>query len=197
MTSRHPVDFAERLSAVTTFDGNVVVIAGAGTGKTALLIAKITLFLLGESYRLDPLKTPSKRVEEVLALTFTDKAAAEMGERLLSFLRELSEAEEADETDGAVHDLIAAPLLDVYGVSWTDIRWRARSMLEYVDRVETLTVKGDGVVRGTQGKQAAAILDIQLAARIKTEFGSRDQCQESIGFHVDVSAHFKRDTDIS
>ena len=71
-------DAEDRLRAVTTFDRNVVVTAGAGTGKTALLTERLlNLFFR----RLEP-ACPS----ECAALTFTRKAAGEMAERLREYL---------------------------------------------------------------------------------------------------------------
>ncbi|HJM43892.1 MAG TPA: UvrD-helicase domain-containing protein, partial [Nitrospinota bacterium] len=71
-------DAEDRLRAVTTFDRNVVVTAGAGTGKTALLTERLlNLFFR----RLEP-----ARPSECAALTFTRKAAGEMAERLREYL---------------------------------------------------------------------------------------------------------------
>jgi DNA helicase II / ATP-dependent DNA helicase PcrA len=57
--------------AVDTIDGPVLVIAGAGTGKTGVIVQRIA--------RLLQKGTPPKRL---LALTFTEKAAAEMLDRV-------------------------------------------------------------------------------------------------------------------
>ncbi|NIP33204.1 UvrD-helicase domain-containing protein, partial [Candidatus Saccharibacteria bacterium] len=62
----------EQLKAVQTTDGPVLIVAGAGTGKTMVITRKIAHILA------DELAKP----EEVLALTFTEKAAAEMEERV-------------------------------------------------------------------------------------------------------------------
>ncbi len=62
----------EQLEAVTHKDGPLLIIAGAGTGKTTVITRRIAYILEQE------LAKP----EEILALTFTDKAAGEMEERV-------------------------------------------------------------------------------------------------------------------
>jgi DNA helicase-2/ATP-dependent DNA helicase PcrA len=63
---------AEQLRAVTHGDGPLLVVAGAGTGKTQVVTRRIA-WLIG---------TRRARPSEILALTFTDKAAAEMQVRV-------------------------------------------------------------------------------------------------------------------
>lgn len=80
MSARPLADAAARGAAVTTFDRNVVVVAGAGTGKTSLLVERL-LVAVG----LDRV-----RLREVAAVTFTEKAAGEMRERLAEGLERLA-----------------------------------------------------------------------------------------------------------
>src|SRR3989442_3458143 len=58
--------------AVTHGDGPLLIVAGAGTGKTTVLTRRIA-WLIAEK---------RARPSEILALTFTEKAAAEMQERV-------------------------------------------------------------------------------------------------------------------
>lgn len=62
----------EQLKAVTHKTGPLLIIAGAGTGKTTVITRRIAYII--EKHLADP--------SEILALTFTEKAAAEMEERV-------------------------------------------------------------------------------------------------------------------
>ena len=89
-------DGSERERAVGTFDRNLVVTAGAGTGKTTLLVDRLVQLLLRNP---EPLK-----ITEIVALTFTNKAANEMKlrlrERLQSYLAVKLDLEPSNDGDG-------------------------------------------------------------------------------------------------
>ena len=62
----------EQLAAVMHKDGPLLIVAGAGTGKTTVITQRIAYLI----------EQGKAKADEVLALTFTEKAAGEMEERV-------------------------------------------------------------------------------------------------------------------
>ncbi len=81
----------EQLVAIERRDGDLLLDAGAGSGKTSVLVERFVRSVLEDG--LD--------VGAILSITFTEKAAAEMRERIRRRLRELDADEAARATDGA------------------------------------------------------------------------------------------------
>ena len=125
-------DRAARESAETTFHRNVVVVAGAGTGKTTLLVNRLVYLLMKE-----PAPVP---ITQVVALTFTNKAATEMKVRLRERLAALAspEADSMRLSDGGAvsrHDL-----RERYGLSGDEIAARAHAALQELEKAQIGTL---------------------------------------------------------
>ena len=67
----------QQFTAVNCDEGNKLVLAGAGSGKTRVLTYRVAKLI----------KDFNVRPSDILALTFTNKASREMKERLESLLR--------------------------------------------------------------------------------------------------------------
>jgi ATP-dependent helicase/nuclease subunit A len=82
---------AEQLRAIQRRQGELLLDAGAGSGKTSVLVERFVRSVLE-----DGVAVPS-----ILAITFTDKAAAELRERIRQRLRDAGADVEARATEGA------------------------------------------------------------------------------------------------
>jgi ATP-dependent helicase/nuclease subunit A len=74
-----PGDYLARERAATDFTANLVVTAGAGTGKTSLLVERV----------LNAVGSGRAPLSAIAAITFTDKAAGELRERVALGLEQL------------------------------------------------------------------------------------------------------------
>ncbi len=81
----------EQARAVERRDGSLLVRAGAGTGKTTVLVERFVRAVLEDG----------AAVESILAITFTEKAAAEMKARVRRRFLELGRRDEARAAEGA------------------------------------------------------------------------------------------------
>lgn len=123
-------DAAQRRLAETTFDRNVVVVAGAGTGKTTLLVNRLIHLVMREP---NPVE-----ITRLVALTFTNKAATEMKLRLRDRLSVLAGPAPVEPRDpGAV---TAADLRERYGLSTAVIGARAEAALRGLEKAQIGTL---------------------------------------------------------
>ncbi len=108
---------AQQFAAITAPLGPAVVIAGAGSGKTAVMAARVVWLVA--TGRVEP--------HQVLGLTFTTKATAELAHRIRSSLRAagliavpgdraVDEAEEMEEPTVSTYHSYAANLLSEHGL---------------------------------------------------------------------------------
>ncbi len=125
----------DRIRAVTDFTRDIAVDASAGTGKTATLIARVTNLFLAKRELLP---------DQVLMLTFTEKAAAEMKARvvegwelLLSACRASGTVDDAAAAMAAWNTLVRVP--EGAYPSLDDLRVRAEQMADGVGRLSVTT----------------------------------------------------------
>ncbi len=81
----------EQVVAIERREGDLLLDAGAGSGKTSVLVERFVRSVLDDEIE----------VGAILTITFTEKAAAEMRERIRRRLRELDADEAARATEGA------------------------------------------------------------------------------------------------
>ena len=133
MSSRAPIsDQDARRAAETTFDRNVVVVAGAGTGKTTLLVNRLVHLLMREPQPV--------AITQTVALTYTNKAATEMKVRLRERLTALKRASTGclQASDGGAVGM--DELRTHYGLTADDIATRAEAALRDLEKAQIGTV---------------------------------------------------------
>ena len=117
----------DRTLVQTLLGVNMVVEAGAGTGKTTLLIDRLCLCVLAQG-------TP---VEKLVALTFTEKAAAEIKTRFIFKLQQLVQAIRTHGQDRTLSLLRAH-----FQVKDEVLVERAQEALSRLDRASVGTIHG-------------------------------------------------------
>ncbi|MBU6391932.1 MAG: UvrD-helicase domain-containing protein [Planctomycetes bacterium] len=127
-----PIDNDVRELAVSEQDRNIVVTAGAGTGKTTLLVNRMLHLLLGHK-RFQAEESPILRV---VAMTFTEKAASDLKVRLMDELEKIvavinGNAASEEKIKG---EEFLAHIRDTYQTTYREIERRARKSLEDMDK---------------------------------------------------------------
>jgi ATP-dependent helicase/nuclease subunit A len=90
-SGREPQWTEEQRAAIERRQGDLLLDAGAGSGKTSVLVERFVRAVLQDGVD----------VSAILTITFTDKAAAELRERIRRRLRELDADQAARSTEGA------------------------------------------------------------------------------------------------
>jgi ATP-dependent helicase/nuclease subunit A len=137
----------EQRRAIERREGDLLLDAAAGSGKTSVLVERFVRSVLEDGVA----------VEQILTITFTEKAAAELRDRIRERLRELGAPEAARATEGAfistIHGFCARVL-------------RAHALAAGLDpRFEVLD-------RSRTAPLAAAAFDAALAS-LPERFGAR------------------------
>ncbi|MDQ2891100.1 MAG: ATP-dependent helicase, partial [Gemmatimonadota bacterium] len=99
MNGRIETPSDEQWEAVRCTDEHLLIEAGAGSGKTFTVVAKL-LYLMGVEMRGEQIANPLA-LRDIAAITYTNKAAAELKERLRTSLRDAGRRREAYRVDGA------------------------------------------------------------------------------------------------
>jgi ATP-dependent helicase/nuclease subunit A len=111
------VDQEARLEAVKNLEQNLWVEAGAGTGKTTLLIDRLLAIILSGKARL----------EQIVAITFTEKASAELKARLRDKLEEINAdgpAGSLERVERALDEIDSAPISTIHSFAASLLRER-------------------------------------------------------------------------
>lgn len=144
-------DAAARIIAQTIFDRPVVLEAGAGTGKTAALVARILVWSLGPGWELaktvpgiqdeDAEQIAGRVFDGVVAITFTEDAAAEMTRRVAQSLHILEgktvpKGRNLADVDNDIPGLSRAEIPENPSV----VIERAGALLKVLERLRTSTI---------------------------------------------------------
>lgn len=121
--------------AVSRVDGPLLVLAGAGSGKTRVLTAR-TAFMISE-HGIDP--------KSIMLVTFTAKAAAEMKKRLLSY-PDIGQGKIQQIVSGTFHSLFYRILAFHFPEEWSSTKllskgWQRDQLIKQAGRTLNLDEK--------------------------------------------------------
>ena len=111
-------------SAVEAIDGPVLIFAGAGSGKTRVLTHKL-YYLVNEGFF---------KPEEILAVTFTNKAAKEMKDRVMELLK----TNELPLSIGTFHSICARILREDIGILGFSKNFAIYDVKDQLDLIKVL-----------------------------------------------------------
>ena len=159
--------------AVDTIEGPVMVVAGPGTGKTQILTLRIANILL--KTQVNP--------ENILALTFTENAAAEMRERLSNLIGPDAFRVQINTFHGFCNELIQKHFDMFHHLA----SYMPMSALEEIQMIEEIIESGTFVYLRPQGDPTYYFHPIRSAiSALKKEGVSPTQFERAV-------AHWKKD----
>lgn len=158
-------------SAVKATEGPILILAGAGSGKTRVLTYKV-------AYLMDQKKIPA---ENILVVTFTNKAAGEMKERILNLLSTLQHpASSIQPLMGTFHSICAKILRKEGRVLGLPIGF---SIYDEADAIEA--------VKEAMGKLNLATQKLSPSAIRHTISGAKNELITSIEYPQYTRGYFQ------
>ena len=159
--------------AVQTIDGSLLVIAGAGTGKTATLTARVAYMI---EQGIEP--------DSILLLTFTRKAAQEMIDRAAGLF-----GTRCYEVEGGTFHSFAHTLLRKYGEY---VGWKTFSMIDTADVEDIISYQMEemnliGSDSSFPSKRTARVIfgksvnwGTSIEEVVKKEYGEYEDCVDDL-----------------
>ncbi len=155
--AQRELDCRARLAAQTVFDRPLALEAGAGTGKTATLVARIVAWCLGPGWEFEAERggtddeIATRVLDGIVAITFTDAAAAEMAGRVAEALAALEswdgETRPSSECPGLDEVVAGGPDRPLRGLfrealphGLEAVRTRSRALLTQIEGLRTSTI---------------------------------------------------------
>ena len=159
----------QQKKAATTLDRPFALSAGAGTGKTRVLVERyIEIILHG-----------GVKPENILAITFTNKAASEMKKRvrvgLHNALKDVTDSNRKNSLEGALAQLEAAPISTIHSFCQSLLR-------EYSVESEL-----DPEFRGIDGNEASLLKDNAVQKAVSKLLRSNDDGFRELLFRLKLN----------
>lgn len=150
---------AQQKRAVETIEGPVLVVAGPGTGKTQLLSTRVAYIL----------KNTDAKPNNILALTYTNKAAVNMRERIINLV-----GQEGARVPASTFHSFAAEIMNLYpDYFWNAARLSIAPDSVQLDIIESIVSKLplDNPLAQRFAGQYTLIRDIQSAINLAKDAG--------------------------
>jgi len=137
-----PVDQDARTTAWQCFNDNVSVTAGAGTGKTRVLVDRYLAWILGQAWTDERWNNAAEVATSIVAITFTDKAAGEMAERVTRSLRRIAGLDDGglEEREATYVDDLGEQIAAHWNIDPNTVLVRAQQLVQQVHRLEISTI---------------------------------------------------------